>query len=293
MKPPRLRPGDTIGLVAPSSVVPADALQAGVARIESLGYRVRYRDDITADSGARRFAGDHQRRALEFREMLEDSQIRAVFVARGGYGCNYIVDFLDKRPLPLPKIVMGYSDVTTLHAFFQRAGWVTFHGPMAAVDFARGLDDLGPALTSPDGWEVADSGIEPLREGRAEGTLLGGCLSLLVTTLGTRREIDWRGAIVLLEDLNEAPYRIDRMLFHLREAGKFEDVRGVIFGEMKDCGPTDLLRETIVAAFEGMNIPLAIGLHTGHTSGRNICVPLGVRARLDGDRLTFLEGAVS
>src|SRR5579871_5240907 len=93
--------------------------------------------------------------------------------------------------------------------------------------------------------------------------------------------------------VNEAPYRIDRMLFHLREAGKFEDVRGVIFGEMKDCGPTDLLRETIVAAFEGMNIPLAIGLHTGHTSGRNICVPLGVRARLDGDRLTFLEGAVS
>jgi muramoyltetrapeptide carboxypeptidase len=295
VKPPRLRRGDTIGVVAPASIVPADSLQRGVARLESLGYRVRYRDDLLSTDGPSpgRFAGSHERRAAEFRAMLDDPEVAAVFCARGGYGCNYLVDFLDSQPLPKPKIVMGYSDVTTLHAFFRkRAGWVTFHGPMVAVDFARGLDVLGPALESVEPWEVDTGGTQVLRGGSAEGTLLGGCLSLLVTTLGTRLETDWRGAILFLEDLGEAPYRVDRMLFHLREAGKFEGVRGVIFGEMKDCGEMDLLRTDLIRPFERLGIPVAAGMASGHTSGRNICLPFGVRARMEDSRLFILEGAV-
>jgi len=128
--------------------------------------------------------------------------------------------------------------------------------------------------------------------GSAEGTLLGGCLSLLVTTLGTPREQDWRGAILFLEDVGEAPYRLDRMLFHLREAGKFSGVQGVIFGEMKDCGQMDLLRPELLRHFDGLGIPVAAGLASGHTFGRNICLPLGVQARLQDDRLFILEGAV-
>ena len=283
-KPPALRPGDTIGVVAPGSAVPRESLELGVARLESLGYRVRYRPDICEAAGT--FAGNHERRTAELLEMLEDPGIRAVFCARGGYGCNYLALSL-RLPPAGPKIVMGYSDVTSLHAFlWKQAGWVTFHGPMVSIDFARSLDALGPALTSTGPWE-ARRGLPVLSEGVAEGTLLGGCLSILVTTLGTPREIDWRGAIVLLEDLGEAPYRIDRMMFHLREAGKFEGVRGVIFGEMKDCGAPDLM-----AQLKHLGIPVVTGFPTGHTSGENVCLPLGVQARLENDRLTILEGAV-
>jgi muramoyltetrapeptide carboxypeptidase len=290
-KPPRLRPGDTVGVVAPAGVVPEDALKRGVARLDSLGYRVRYREDLLSADG--RFAGSHERRASELLQMLEDPEISAIFCARGGYGCNYLIDFLASQSLPTPKIVMGYSDVTTLHShFWKKASWVTFHGPMVAVDFSAGLDVLGPALESTEPWEVTNSGLQMLQSGSAEGTLLGGCLSLLVTTLGTPREMDWRGAIVFLEDLGEAPYRLDRMLFHLREAGKFNGVQGVIFGEMKDCGQMELLRPELLKHFDGLGIPVAAGLASGHTSGRNICLPLGVRARLENGRLFILEGAV-
>ena len=284
-KPPALRPGDLIGVVAPGSVVPKEQLEAGAARLKQLGYRVRYRPDIFSTFGT--FAGTHERRIAEFSEMLDDPEVRAIFCARGGYGSNYLVAALESRALPAAKIIMGYSDITTLHAFFwKQAGWVTFHGPMVAMEFAQGRDVLGPALTSTESWE-ARSGLNVLASGTAEGALLGGCLSIAVTTLGTHREIDWRDAIVLLEDLGEAPYRIDHMLFQLREAGKFDTVRGVVFGEMKDCGDPDLL-----AQLRDLGIPVVAGFPTGHTSGENVCVPLGVRAELREDRLTILEGAV-
>jgi muramoyltetrapeptide carboxypeptidase len=285
-KPPALRLGDTIGIVAPGSVVPREALEHGVARLESMGYRVRYRPDILSEHGT--FAGAHERRAAEFIEMLDDTTVRAIFCARGGYGCNYLIQFLEKHPLGAPKIIMGYSDVTTLHTFFGKtAGWVTFHGPMVSLDLSRDAGDFVPALTTSEAWKAA-SGLEVLAAGAAEGTLLGGCLSIVMTTLGTSREIDWSGAIVFLEDVGEAPYRIDRMLFQLREAGKFDGVKGIVFGEMKDCGKPDLLRQVA-----GLGVPVCAGLPSGHTSGASMCLPLGVRANMADGRLTILEGAVS
>lgn len=234
--------------------------------------------------------------------MLEDPQVRAVFCARGGYGSNYVAERLAARPLPAPKIVMGYSDVTTLLAEMWRRGrWVTFHGPMVTVDFAsgpQGYDHNSLARALSGGgvpWE-AGRAATVLRPGAAEGTLLGGCLPMLVATLGTAREVDWQDAIVLLEDVASKPYQIDRMLFHLREAGKFRGVRGIVFGEMKDCRQHTeqgyLLEDVVLRALQGMDVPIVYGFRSGHTTGGNICLPLGVRARLSDDRLEILEEAV-
>lgn len=279
-----------IGIVAPGGPVRQEALLKGVAELERLGYRTRYREDIVSVDGF--FAGSHKRRTDEFVEMLEDPQIDAVLGARGGYGCNYVAERLASRPLPEAKIVMGCSDVTTLlSAFWQRGGWITFHGPMAGGDFAEGTYDLlsfTRAVSSTEGeWEAGRA--QTLMAGRAEGVLLGGCISLLAATLGTSREIDWQNAIVFLEDLNEQPYRLDRLLFHLREAGKFEKARGIVFGEMKNCLDAE---KTILRALEDLKIPMAFGLPSGHTSGGSVCLPLGVEARLEDGRLTILEGAV-
>ena len=263
-----------------------------------MGYVVRYREDILASDNF--FAGSHERRTGEFLQALDDPGIRAVFCARGGYGSNYVANTLARAPLPTPKIVMGYSDVTTLHSLlWQRDGWVTFHGPMVTVDLAAGADSydaasLRLATTSTGPWE-AGRATQVLRRGEAEGVLLGGCLSILVTALGTPREIDFRGALLFLEDLDERPYQVDRMLFHLREAGKLEGVRAIIFGEMKGCqaaeGKTPL-EEVIMGALEGLDLPVLFGFPSGHTSGGNVCLPLGVRAAISGDTLALLEGAV-
>jgi muramoyltetrapeptide carboxypeptidase len=265
-----------------------------------MGYKVRYRDDIFSSDNF--FAGSHERRTAEFLEALANPTIHAVFCARGGYGSNYVAQALATaplaaRPLPAPKIVVGYSDITALHSLlWQRDGWVTFHGPMVTIDLAKGsagydAASLRLATTSTGPWEVGKARV--LRTGGAEGVLLGGCLSILVASLGTPREPDFDGALLFLEDLDERPYRIDRMLFHLREAGKLAGVRGIIFGEMKGCqakaGETSL-EEVILAAVP--EIPVLYGLRSGHVSGGNICLPLGVRAAISGDTLAFLEGAV-
>jgi len=261
-----------------------------------MGYKVRYRDDIFSSSGF--YAGSHERRTSELLEALADPKIHAVFCARGGYGCNYVSQALAAAPLPSPKIVMGYSDVTTLQMLlWKRAGWVTFHGPMVTVDLCQGSTgydaaSLRQSITSTGAWEVTHA-PQVLRRGDAEGVLLGGCLSILVAALGTSREPDFKGALLFLEDLDERPYRIDRMLFHLREAGKLAGVRGIVFGEMKGCqareGETPL-EEVLLAAVP--EIPVLYGFRSGHTSGGNICLPLGVRAAISGDTLALLEGAV-
>ena len=289
-KPRALRPGDCIGVIAPGSPVAAEALRTGVAELERLGYRVRFREDIFAADGY--LAGGHDRRATELLDLLRDPEVRALFFARGGYGSNYVLERLAGAALPEPKIVMGYSDATALLSFlWQRHGWVTFHGPMVATDFAQGparyhLPSLTHALAGDAGEWLAGCADQVLRPGVVEGTLLGGCLSLLVATLGTPREVDWQDAVLFLEDVGEAPYRLDRMLFHLREAGKLDGVRGILFGEMKDCGSGDL------RALDGLDMPIARGFPSGHTTGANGCLPFGVRARLDHGRLTILEKAV-
>lgn len=309
LKPIALRRGDAIGIVAPASPVDRRRLEEGIRELEAIGYRVICHPQTFARQEF--YAGPHADRVQALLAQLEDPGIRAIFCARGGYGTNYVIEQLTERhnlarlqKLP-PKIVMGYSDITTLHAFLQNTlGWVAFQGPMLTKDLASGETGYERVMMEKilsdvvRGYTLASDSIA-LRQGTATGILMGGCMSLLVATLGTPQEIDTTGAILLLEDVDEKPYRIDRMLFQLRRAGKFKDVKAVIFGEMPGCTlgppPSEVLHNIIMQAFEGMNIPVVFGMRFGHNSGHCLTIPLGIRARLDAGTnvvLTTLEPAV-
>ncbi|MBI4459896.1 MAG: LD-carboxypeptidase [Acidobacteria bacterium] len=308
-KPPALQRGDAVGVVAPASSVELELLERGVRELEAIGYRIVVSEAVLARRGF--FAGEHRRRTDSFLRFLEDPEIRAIFCARGGYGSNYVVEQLSTRPLlrrlqsMAPKIVMGYSDVTTLLLFLsQSLGWTTFLGPMVTREFAGGelfyeWSSLERVLSQPAADVILESDAWSLKQGEAEGRLLGGCLPMLAATLGTPQEIDTDGTILLLEDVDEKPFRIDRMLFHLRRAGKFRHVKAVVFGEMPGCGggttAREGLRRIIQDAFQENNIPIVFGFRFGHTTGKSLTIPLGVRARLTAQEkvsLTLLEPAV-
>ena len=307
-KPPALRPGDTIGVVAPSSPVKPDVLAKGIEELRSIGYKVVVADAVL--SKERFFAGGHAARANAFLQFLEDPKIHAIFCTRGGYGANYIVEYLSSASVFArlkriqPRIVMGLSDVTTLLLFLrQRLGWVTFQGPMIS-GFSDGQARYNRAvmkrvLSNSTSGTTIDSDASVLRAGTAQGMLTGGCLSLVVATLGTPDEIDTRGSILLLEDIDEKPYRVDRMLFHLKRAGKFRGVKAVAFGEMVGCAkssPAEELHGVIEDALGGIDVPMVFGLRFGHTTGGCLTLPLGVEARLEARetvKLKLLEPAVS
>jgi muramoyltetrapeptide carboxypeptidase len=308
IKPPTLRPGDVVGLVAPASNVKRADLEAGCEALRHAGYRPFYFDSIFEQELY--FAGSVERRARELEEMFVREQVRAIICARGGYGANYLLPALDLKKIAAhPKIFVGYSDVTSLLTHFvDAAGLVTFHGPMAAKDWAHedGVDlaSWNSALAGTAAWEPelgAGSGVSGLVEGQAEGILYGGCLSMLAASLGTPYEIKTPGTILFLEDLAAKPFQVDRMLMQLKLAGKFEQVRGIVFGEMLDCVQTAnqgyTLEEVVLRIVGDLGVPVAYGLRSGHVSGKNITLPLGVRARLQvqAGEVSFqiLEAAVT
>ena len=302
MKAGRMSAGDTIGIVAPASPVDRESLLRGVQELERLGYKTRYDEEIFASE--RYFAGSHARRRQEFQKALADPVLKAVFAARGGYGSGYLAGRLTEASgEPSPKIIVGSSDLTLLllHLWKHR-GWVTFYGPMVAQQLAQGTkayDEacLRAALEGRSGWVAAEDG-EVLRNGTAEGILLGGCLSLVVATLGTPDEIDTRGTLLLLEDVNTKPYQVDRMLWHLKRAGKLDEVRGIVFGQMPGCTQHPdqgySLPDVMVDLLEDFRGPVAYGIPFGHTAGSVLTLPLGVTGRLECDRrakLSILEAA--
>lgn len=296
-KPAPLRPGDVVGVVAPAGAVDEDGLALGVGLLEDAGFRVR----LGAATRKRRgyFAGPDELRAADLHEMFRDPDIRAILAARGGYGSGRLLPLLDFGLLrEHPKIFVGHSDVTfLLAALLQRADVVTFHGPMVA-GFAQQPEAAESLLRllcgERVGWHAAARFV--VQPGEAEGPLTGGCLSIVAAGLGTPWALETRGRILFLEDVNERPYRVDRMLTQLRQAGLFDGVAGVVFGEMAGCdpagddGPTVL--EVVRDAFAGAPFPVALGLPSGHGSG-TFTVPLGVRARLAGDRLILLESPLA
>jgi muramoyltetrapeptide carboxypeptidase len=239
IKPAALRPGDTIGIVAAASNIKKELLEQGCRELESLGFKTYYRPDIV--STFRYFAGTRERRLGEFLEMLRSRDIRAIFCARGGYGCGQLIPDLDPEILRSnAKIVNGSSDITLLLNWMERAGVVSFHGPMVATAIREGLSGYNRTvlLDMLQGGKAVRFPTEAtaiLRPGTAEGRLIGGCLSLVVATLGTKHEIDTQDSILVLEDLDTKPYQVDRMITHLKQAGKLEGVRGVVFGEMLNC----------------------------------------------------------
>jgi muramoyltetrapeptide carboxypeptidase len=307
IKAPALQPGDTVGIVAPASNIQHDLLDAGCDMLRRLGYKPFYLDSIFDQDLY--FAGSAERRARELEEMFVRDEVRAILCARGGYGSNYLLGKLNLAEIVRhPKIFVGYSDNTTfLTHFLDSTGLITFHGPMVTKDFAHAdgvdLSSWEAALTGRSEWAVpSDSGMKPLVEGATDGVLYGGCLSMLVASLGTPYEIRTAGTILFLEDVAAKPFQIDRMLMQLKLAGKLESVRGIIFGEMTDCvqqkkdqGYT--LEEVVLRVVGDLGIPVAFGLRSGHVSRGNVTLPIGVRAALSVNsrdaRLTILEAATA
>jgi len=305
-RPAALQAGDTIGIIAPASNLKPELLEAGCQALQRLGYKPFYFESILEHEVY--FAGSIKRRAGELEEMFSRDGVRAIVCARGGYGANYLLPALDlHKVVQHPKIFVGYSDITTLLTWFaDSAGLVTFHGPMVAKDFAtEGGVDPGSweaALTGAQEWQLdaeGNSGLRPLVQGSAEGMLYGGCLSMLTASLGTPYEINTMGTILFMEDVAARPYQIDRMLMQLKLAGKLKQVRGIIFGEMLDCvqsaNQAYTLQEIVLRIVGDLGVPVAYGLRSGHVSGSNITLPIGVRAELNvGSRdvgLKVLEAA--
>ena len=302
LKPRALRPGDKIGILAPASSFNREAFERGCNRLREMGYEPVYSPEIFARDLY--FAGSAERRLTELKSLLVRDDIAALICVRGGYGANYLLDKLDFNLFAQrPKIFLGCSDVTSLlTAITDRTGLVTFHGPMIAKDIADGSFDSSSwnnALQGAQSWEIAATGVEVLRPGQAQGTLYGGCLSMLAASLGTPFEIETEGTILFIEDIGEKPFRIDRMLMQLHLAGKLKRVRGFVFGEMLDCRPpageTYTLQQVILRVLRDYEVPVVYGLKSGHVSSNNITLPLGVKAELtassEGVALKILEAA--
>jgi muramoyltetrapeptide carboxypeptidase len=279
-----------VGVVAPSGVVDRDRLVRGIAVLEGMGFRVRLGRAVGERRGY--LAGTDEARLADLQAMLDEPAVRAVFCARGGYGSQRLVPHLDWSAVrQAPKLIVGYSDATALLLAVARQLGTAVHGPMVADDMARGLtavagDHLRRLLTDP-AYRWQDTVAIAVRPGRAEGRLLGGCLSVLATTLGTAHAPDTRGTILFLEDVNEPAYRLDRLLLQLRQSGMLDGVAGVVFGHLEGCTahdgvtPLDVVREH----FAESSYPVACGLAAGHVAGvaavTNMALPFGVRVVLD------------
>jgi muramoyltetrapeptide carboxypeptidase len=302
--PKILKPGDTIGIVAPAGpIVNQESLAAGIAVIERMGFRVSWNERIL--QSFRYLAGRDAERAEELMQCFEDPRIKGIIALRGGYGCSRLIPLLDEKRLrPHCKIFMGFSDLTTLHLFFRRRfRWVTFYGPMAATPSLVNIgmaeqDHLRSLWTDPEYLpNLGFASLESWAPGMAEGRVVGGCLSLITASLGTAYEISTEGKILFLEDLGEPPYRIDRMLTHLRLAGKLDSIAGIILGSFIDCDtePANCsLKETFMDVFDSLQIPVLANFPCGHGQ-INWAIPLGIKVRLDATNrsIQFLESSVS
>jgi muramoyltetrapeptide carboxypeptidase len=304
IRPPALRRGDKVGIIAPASPVESELLQAGCASLCALGYEPVYEHSIL--SSDLYFAGDIHRRVRELEAMFTREDVRAIICARGGYGCNYLLPHIDLDVIRrYPKIFVGYSDVTTLLTWLHDAtGLVTFHGPMVTKDFAvaHGVDVPSWRANTSGEQELCRAALlQPMVLGQAAGNLYGGCLSMLAASLGTPYEIDTLDTILLIEDVATKPYQIDRMLMQLKLAGKLAGVKGIVFGQMRDCAApggcdyslVDVLRRCVGE----LGVPVAYGINSGHVQRDNLTLPMGVRVSLVVEKgfaaLTTLEPTVS
>jgi len=290
LKGAALQPGDTIGIVAPSSGFDEAALERGIARLESLGYKVKLGDAIHRRS-PQYFAGTPEQRVADLHAMFCDSAVRLILCTRGGYGSQALLPQLDLELIQKnPKPILGCSDLTAMQCWMlDQIGLVSFHGPMAAGDFARedGLElaSLNDCFSGKSEWRLNESsGLQTLKNGAAQGRLYGGCLSLLVSSLATRYELKpQQDSVLFIEDIGEKPYQIERMLTQWRAAGKLDCVKGVIFGEMLNCeqpGGGYTLRDVLQRVLADFPGPVGYGLRSGHVSRANVTLPLGVQCEL-------------
>jgi len=304
-KPKALIAGSRLGVFAPASPAESVEMIAGLAELKRQGFRVVANQDSKADGY---FAGPAMDRMNGFLSGIHSDQIDGLVALRGGYGSNYLLEFELERNLDKLKCVIGFSDLTTLQIYlWQKCHWVTFYGPMVAAGInagagaMKGYDEHSflQAVGRPEaGWKLRLKG-EAVLAGQAMGRALGGCMTMVEATIGTPWELDTRDSILILEDRAMRPYQVDRVLMHLKQAGKFEGVRGIVLGEFPDSAPAvagaPSVREVCARILRPLRIPIVFGAPVGHTTRPMLTIPLGIKARLDAEgegTLEFLEPAV-
>ena len=309
IKPKKLSSGDLIGIISPSSS-PDDLskIDNSVKYLEKLGYKVEVGRNVGAVHGY--FAGEDEKRLSDLHYMFKNKEVKAIFTIRGGYGSTRLLDKINYDLIRKnPKIFVGFSDITALQmAFFKKAGLVTFAGPMLAVNF---YDEIDPGMEE-SFWDILTSNkkirklqnpdnekIYVLNKGRGEGRLIGGSLTIITSLLGTEFAPDFRNKILILEEVCEPPYRIDRMFNQLRLAKTFKYVKGIILARFVDCYESDLQKSTLTLNqviedyFRGLSIPVLYNIKHGHIK-QNLTVPLGINCKINGSRgfIEFTESAV-
>jgi muramoyltetrapeptide carboxypeptidase len=290
--PPFLMPGDPITVVAPSGVVDRTRLERGLSYLASRGHPARVAPHALSRHG--HLAGDDGTRAGDLNDLIAASPATAWLFARGGYGLTRILDRLDLDALRRrPRLLMGYSDFTALAMALQRRGpYLVHYGPLVSELGESGMFDekslWGHLRGDPASFPLRFRPSDVLRPGRGSGLVLGGCLSLLVTLLGTPHDPDYRGAILFWEEIGEEPYRIDRMLTQLRNAGKFDHLRGMIVGSLTGCEaprgkPSLRLRDVILELVQDARFPVVWNARAGHLPRKRTLL-LGARGSLDTRR---------
>ena len=299
IRPKPLKKGDTIGLIASSSYVEKEKVEEAIIAIKRMGFKVKAGESCYGHYGY--FAAEDEIRVKDINKMFADRTVKGIFAIRGGYGSARLLDNINFDMIKKnPKIFIGYSDITALHiAINQRCNLVTFHGPMPATELCKGIDEytkyyyeksiftnepLGVVATVKDDMKVIVDGV-------AEGKLIGGNLTLIAASIGTKYEIDTRGKILFIEDVDEKPYRLDRMLLQLHQSGKFRDCKGIVLGAFTDCEATDkknslTLEEVINEIIVPNNKPIISNIKCGHCLP-TLTLPLGARARIDGENGIF------
>lgn len=314
LRPKALQPGDTVGLITPSTYVSdPDRLRLVDRTIRYFGLIPKFGAHVGKQIGY--LGGTVQQRLDDLHAMFADPAVKGVFAVRGGYGAPQLLDGIDYKLIAAnPKIFIGYSDITALHlAIHKMTGLITLHGPVTTSEFTpytqkwyrKALFDpqpMGPLTNPPEANPLRPShNLRAVRPGKARGRLIGGNLSLICATMGTPYEIETRGRILFIEDVDEQPYSIDRMMTQLRLAGKLQQAASVIFGECSDCRPRDYkpafdntlsLGQVVDEILAKLNVPVLAGLTIGHTDDQ-LTLPEGVMAELDADAgtLTVLESA--
>lgn len=305
VKPRALSKGARVGVFAPASPAEESRVACGVAELKSLGFVPE--DSFSRESQAY-FSASVDSRLNHFLSLWNDPNIAGLIALRGGYGSNYLLEQVWKSPPAHSKCLIGYSDVTSLQILlWQKLRWISFYGPMVAAGLdagasaANGYDrpSFEAALFGTSSrWKVNLSG-ETMQQGSTEGIVLGGCLTLIETTLGTPWELDTSTSILLLEDRGMKPWQIDRALMHLTQAGKFLGVKGIVLGEFPDCEPpvagSPTAKDVCERILKPLGIPIVYGAAVGHTPRPMLTIPLGIRANLIAEgtgSLEFLETAV-
>lgn len=304
-KPKALRKGSRLGIVSPSSPADTAAMSAGIAELRRLGFEVEEPAPMQPQGY---FAASHEERLQQFCKTVHNKQIDGVIVTRGGYGANYLFDSRLSTRLQGPKCMVGFSDFNIIQLLMAEVrGWAGFYGPMIATGLNQGADrpsgyDLVSFLQAvsetKSKWKIPLRG-QALSSGVASGRLVGGCLTMLQTTLGTGFEPNTSGAILILEDRGMKPYQVDRALRHLYQAGMFEKAVGIVLGDFPDCDPpssgSPIVPEICAEILGPLDLPIVYGAPIGHTKRPMLTLPLGVRAKLQAKgegTLEILEPAV-